>query len=88
MDLEETAAPSTNLSIQLAWLEKYSVTTNSGKWKPLFDLKLANYGHDFLFFLQTQLFFVSDTKEVVKVIDYFLKQLKYWAETNKLCESS
>ena len=50
MDLEETAAPSTNLSIQLAWLE----TTNSGKWKPFFDLKLANYGLDFIFLLQTQ----------------------------------
>ena len=74
MDLEETAAPSSNLSIQLAWLEKYSVTTNSGKWKPLFYLKLANYGRDFIFCCKLNVFFVVDTKEVVKVMDPFLKQ--------------
>ena len=56
MDLEETAAPSTNLSMQLAWLEKYSVTTNSGKWKPLFDLKQANYGRDFIFSCKLNVF--------------------------------
>lgn len=81
MDLEETAAPSTNLSIQLAWLE----TTNSGKWKPLFDLKLANYGRDFTFCYKLN---VVDTKEVVKVMAPFLNNNIEILGRNKLCESS
>lgn len=54
------------------WVRKYLNTTNNGKWKLLFDLKLTNYGSTDIFHGNLN---VSDTKKVIKVTDLFLKEL-------------
>ncbi|KAL9983207.1 hypothetical protein ACROYT_G005346 [Oculina patagonica] len=49
-----------NKSLKTTWVKKYLDTTNKGKWKLLFDMKLKNYGCENLFRCNLN---VNDTKK-------------------------
>ena len=69
-----------NKSLKTTWVKRYLDTTNSGKWKLLFDMELKKYDCQSFFRCNLN---VRDTKEMIKVSDPFLEEvLEYWAEIN------